>query len=38
MHYDSFPGIEIDHEAVKQIAEKHGKTLILMGVGQTTEF
>lgn len=38
MHYDSFPGIEIDHEAVKQIAEKRGKTLILMNVGQTTEF
>jgi len=38
MHYDSFPGIEIDHEEVKRMAEERGKTLILMDIGQTTEF
>ena len=38
MHYDSFPGIEIDHEKVKRMAEERGKTLILMDIGQTTEF
>jgi hypothetical protein len=38
MHYDSFPGIEIDHEKVKRMAKERGKTLILMNVGQITEF
>ncbi len=38
MHYDSFPGIEINHEEVKRMAEERGKTLILMDVGQTIEF
>mmetsp|Transcript_9878 Transcript_9878/g.22803 ORF Transcript_9878/g.22803 Transcript_9878/m.22803 type:complete len:227 (-) Transcript_9878:3606-4286(-) len=38
MHYDSFPGIAIDHQKVKSMAEEHGKTLILMDIGQTTEF
>ena len=37
MHYDSFSGIEIDHEKVKRMAEERGKELILMNVGQTTE-
>ena len=38
MHYDSFPGIEIDQEEAKRMAEERGKTLILMDIGQTTEF
>lgn len=38
MHYDSFPDIGIDHEQVKRAAEEHGKTLILMEIGQTIEF
>lgn len=38
MHYDSFSGIEIDHKAVKRIARERGKMIILMDVGQTTEF
>ena len=37
MHYDSFPGIAIDHEKVKRMAKERGKTLILMDVGQTIE-
>ena len=38
MHYDSFSGIEIDHAAVKQFAKEQNKTLILMDIGQITEF
>jgi L-ascorbate metabolism protein UlaG (beta-lactamase superfamily) len=36
-HYDSFSGIEMDHEEVKCCAKKRDKTLILMDIGQTTE-
>jgi len=38
MHYDSFPGIEIDHAWVRRMAEERGKTLTLMDIGQTIEF
>ena len=37
MHYDSFPGIEIDHEKVQRLAEEHGKKLILIEIGHTIE-
>ena len=38
MHYDSFHGIEIDHERAKYMADERGKTLTLMDIGQTIEF
>jgi L-ascorbate metabolism protein UlaG (beta-lactamase superfamily) len=38
IHCDGFSGIEIDHETVRCMAEERSKTLILMGVRQTTEF
>ncbi len=34
MHYDTFPYIEIDHDAVKKIAEKENKALLLMKIGE----
>jgi hypothetical protein len=30
MPYDIFPGVEIDHEEVRGMAEERGKTLILV--------
>lgn len=35
MHYDTFPYIEIDHEKAKALANKAGKTLNLLNIGQT---
>jgi len=35
MHYDTFPPIEIDHEAAKKTFEAAGIELILMSIGET---
>ncbi len=37
MHYDSFPGIEVDHEEMRRLTEEQEKTLILMEIGHTIE-
>ncbi|XWN34748.1 MAG: metal-dependent hydrolase [Roseivirga sp.] len=38
MHYDTFEDIKIDRQQVLQLAEKHEKQLILMEIGQTTDY
>ncbi len=38
MHYDTFPPIEIDHEAAKEAFKNAGIELILMSVGETLNF
>ncbi len=35
MHFDTFPPIEIDHEAAKNLADSQGKELILMQIGSS---
>ena len=35
MHYDTFPAIKIDHEEAKAKAEKAGKQLLLLEIGET---
>ena len=37
MHYDTFPHIEIDHTAIRKLAQDQGKELILMEIGQSIE-
>jgi L-ascorbate metabolism protein UlaG (beta-lactamase superfamily) len=36
-HFDTFPYIEIDHNAAKKVFEARGKRLILPSVGQTID-
>ena len=36
-HFDTFPYVEIDHEAAKKVFAAHGKRLILPAVGETIE-
>jgi len=35
MHYDTFPAIQIDHQAALDSAQKAGKNLILIPIGET---
>ncbi len=35
MHYDTFPFIEIDHAAAKKSAERAGKELIILNIGDS---
>ncbi|WP_291784395.1 metal-dependent hydrolase [Cecembia sp.] len=35
MHYDTFPFIEIDHEEAKKAAERAGKELIILNIGDS---
>ena len=35
MHFDTFPPIEIDHKAAKNLADSQGKELILMQIGSS---
>ena len=37
MHYDTFPAIKIDHAQTKAKAEKAGKQLMLLEIGETME-
>lgn len=38
VHYDTFPGIKIDHGAAKEAFAKEGKSLHLLEVGSAKEF
>ncbi|RMD69691.1 MAG: metal-dependent hydrolase [Bacteroidetes bacterium] len=37
-HYDTFPYIEIDHEAARAAFAKRGKKLTLLAIGESVEF
>ncbi len=37
-HYDTFPYIEIEHEAAKAAFEKRGKKLTLLAIGESVDF